>query len=395
MNNKKPVILIALVVITISVAMTLGCTENSGAGTVTTLTADAPKDANVPANQQNETEVNPAAENAAKSAYVILPEPVKLPGSITEDTAVMPEYDSETEENLLNDAKTEILRVFPKLSTSSLNNYHWGANLAGTFFVPVIVFEGVIVDTDEPDNVCKRVYYDPKKGRIVHWDYSTDAPIRDTSSGEIIRHEDVDIERDIIPIFKKMIGAEEYEKNKNNYFIYLADNGNMPLTTVAHIRETRNGVKSYMGNTQIYFSRATGEVVVYGDRFNDEEFFKKSVTLSPVPEISFEEAKAILEAKLDELYPDDPQNIEYSSEGECTNCLFWMDRTQFLNLKGDYNTSPNYIMSPIPLAWGILFKTEESRSYGDRDIWAAIDANSGEILSLYNSKIKIFGKNYD
>ncbi|WAI01397.1 hypothetical protein [Methanogenium organophilum] len=391
MTMRKLVISVILVGITLSAVLFSGCTENSGAGTVTTKAADAPKDANIEAIQQEGTAGNPAAESAAKSADVKLPEPVKLPGVVSakEKNKAIPEYDSEKEKNLLNDAKTEILRVFPKLSTSSLNNYHWEAKRAGTFFVPIIVFEGVIVDTDEPDNVCKLVAYNAEKRRIVWWYYTPDSPIRDKSSGEIIRHEDVDIERDIIPILKRMIGDEEYEKNKNNYFIYLVDSGNMPLTTVAHIRETRNGVKSYMGKTQIYFNRATGEILAYGDEFNDEEFFKKSVTLSPVPEISLEEARAILEAKLDELYPDDPQKIEYNPEKEFTNCLFWLDSSPYMDIED------GYLLSPVPLAWGISFKTEESRSWGDRNVWAAIDANSGEILSLHNSKIKIFGKNYD
>ncbi|MDD4127955.1 MAG: hypothetical protein PHV39_09795, partial [Methanomicrobium sp.] len=209
---------------------------------------------------------------------------------------------------------------------------------------------------------------------------------------EIIRHEDIDVDTDIIPVFKQMIGDEKYEKNKENYFIYLFDSQNSPLTTVAHIVEGSGGAKSYMGEVQICINRASGKAVVYGDRLNSEEFFMKAFTLSPTPKITLDEAKSILEAKIDELYPGEPQKIEYAKGVSAENAggLFWLDSSSYMNIQGDY------LLSPVPLAWGILYITEETRGWGGSGrIWAAIDANNGEILSFYNERIEISGKSYD
>ncbi|WP_421907889.1 hypothetical protein [Methanolacinia petrolearia] len=102
-----------------------------------------------------------------------------------------------------------------------------------------------------------------------------------------------------------------------------------------------------MGYAQIYFNRVNEEAVVYGENFNDKEFFEKSVTLSSIPEISLDEAKSILEAKLDEVYSDNPQEVQYDPDEETTNCLLWLDASAYMDIED------GYLLSPIPLAWAI------------------------------------------
>lgn len=333
-----------------------------------------------------ETSGSQVTESVATAPGQKLSVPVKLPGPVTRDEVVIPNYDSETEEKYLNEARAEILRIFPESDSSSLNNYHWDSNRAGTCFLPVIIFEGVVPDKDQVDDKCE-ITYDPENKRIVHWGYDYDAPVRDTSGGEIIRHEDVDIEEDIIPVFRKMIGEEEYEKNQDNYFIHTVDSMNSPMTTIAQIYESRKGIRSYMGKAEIYLNRANGEIFVYGDDFNDKNYFNEAVKLSPVPGISLEEAKSILETKLDEVYPENPQEVQYK-QAENTNCLLWLDANAYMDIED------GYLLSPIPLAWGISYNTKGSRAESDHYSWAAIDANTGEILSIYDPRIDIHGKNY-
>ena len=380
-----------LVAATVSFIITSGCIGSLDKNVDMTLTPEA---TNNPSIQQEETTGVDETVNATKLSDEKLFEPVVLPGPgfASQRDEAIPKYDSETEEKMINKAKDEILRVFPKVDVSSLDKYHWDTELAGSFFVPVIVFEGVVTDVNEPRNICEVIAYDPEKERIVLWYYTPDSPVSILNTEEIIQHEDVDIERDIVPVFKKMIGNEKYEENKDKYFIYLIDYVNSPLTTCAVIYESCNDVKSDMGYTEIYLSRSNGEIITYGERFNNEKFFEESIELSPTPEISLEEAKKILEAKIEELYPDDPQEMKYcefykgtAAEGY-TNGLFWLDSVSFLD------TEDGYLLSPIPLAWRITFSTKESRNEGgpfDGAKSAYIDANSGEILYLRNSQIDI------
>ena len=389
-KNKKLFVLILLAALFLSATITAGCTWNPGKDPGPSPTAGAATN-----QQQEETPDNQVPESVTTAPGQKFSGPVKLPGSITESTAIRPKYDSETKEKIIDDAKSEILRVFPGADPSSLNRYFWDTKLAGSFFVPVITFADVIPDKKEPENILGEVAYDPGKGRIVTWYYTADSPGNNKNGDEIISHESVDIERDIVPVFRKMIGDEEYEKNRDNYFIYLVDSVNFPLTTCAEIYESYNGVKSDMGYAEINFNRANGEITAYVDVFNEKEFLNESTTSSPVPEISLEEAKGILETKLDELYPDDPQEIEYceyyggaAAEG-LTNGLFWLDRSIYLDIEDDQ------LLSPIPLGWRITFSTKESRSLGgpfNGAHSAYIDAHTGEIVYLRNDRIDIIGK---
>ncbi|WP_157198963.1 hypothetical protein [Methanolacinia paynteri] len=387
MDNKKHFVLIMVIALLLSATIAAGCTGNSGNDPGQSPTAGATTN-----QQQEETPDNQVPESVTTAPGQKFSDPVKLPGSITESTAIRPKYDSETEEKIIDEAKSEILRVFPGADPSSLNRYGWDTKLAGSFFVPVITFVNVIPDTKEPENILGEVAYDPDKGRIVTWYYTYDSPINNKNGDEIISHESVDIERDIVPVFRKMIGDEEYGKNRDNYSIYLVDSVNFPLTTCAYIHESYNGVRSDMGYTQIYFNRANGEITTYGDVFNKKEFLNESTTSSPVPEISLEEAESILEAKINELYSDDPQEIEYceyhsgAAAVGLTNGLFWLDRSIYMDIEDDQ------LLSPISLGWRITFKTKESRSMGgplNGARYTYIDAHTGEIVYLRNDRIDI------
>ncbi|WP_421907892.1 hypothetical protein [Methanolacinia petrolearia] len=389
-KNKKLFVLILRVSLLLSAAIAAGCTGNSGKDLGPSPTAGAATN-----QQQEETDGSQVPESVTTVPGQKFSDPVKLPGSITEGTAIRPKYDPETEEKIIDDAKSEILRVFPGADPSSLNRYNWGTKLAGSFFVPVITFADVIPDTNEPENILREVAYDPDKGRIVNWYYTADSPVKNKNRDEIISHESVDMERDIVPVFREMIGDEEYGKNRDNYSIYQVNSVNFPLTTCAEIYESYNGVRSDMGYTEIQLNRVNGEITVYGDVFNKIGFLNESTTSSPVPGISLEEAKSILEAKINELYSDDPQEIEYceyydgAAAAGLTNGLFWLDRSIYLDIEDDQ------LSSPIPLGWRITFKTKESRTLGgplNGARYTYIDAHTGEIVYLRNDRIDIIGK---
>ena len=375
---------IAVIMLIVSSLLVSGCTGNNSPPVAAGPTATAPG----PTDQQPEQVTDNYLEAGEK-----LTEPVKIPGTWNgkEKYKAIPDYDPETEEKYLAEAKAEILRVFPETDVSTLNRYDWDAELAGSFYIPALVFSDVVVDKTEPENICG-IYYSPDKKRIVCWYYDADSPIMDTSRSEIILHEDVDMERDILPVFKNIIGDEEFERNRDNYSTYLLDSRNFYQKTVAYICEGGSGIKCYMGQTSILFNRVTGEVVAYRENFNEKEFYNQAIKLSPDPKISLDEAKSILEAKIDELYPDDPQNIKYpgGSSADLSGGLFWLDSGVYMDIEGDY------LLSPVPLAWGIIYVTKESQGWGGSgNIWAAVDANTGEILSIYNDRIKITGKTYD
>ena len=376
---------IAATMLIVSSLLISGCTGNNSPTAAAGPTATAAEQTD----QQPKQVIDNYLEAGEKLA-----EPVKVPGTWigTEISKAIPDYDDETEEKYLAEAKAEILRVFPETDTSTLNKYYWDAELAGSFYTPALVFKDVVVDKNERENICDQIYYSPDKKRVVWWYYDQDSPVMDTSGSEIIRQEDVDMERDILPVFKNIIGDEEFERNRDNYSTYLLDSRNSGKTTIAYICEGGSGVKCYMGQTSILFNRVTGEVVAYRENFNEKEFYNQAVKMSPDPKISLDEAKSILEAKIDELYPDDPQNIKYpgGSSADLSGGLFWLDSVVYMDIEGDY------LLSPIPLAWGIIYVTKESQGWGGSgNIWSAVDANTGEILSMYNDRIRISGKTYD
>ncbi|WP_048148252.1 hypothetical protein [Methanolacinia paynteri] len=389
MKNKNRsihyLLAIAVIMLIVSSLLVSGCTVNNSPAVA------AGPDTTVP--EQTDQQPEQVTDNYI-GAGERLAEPVKVPGTWigTDKSKAIPDYDDETKEKYLAEAKAEILRVFPETDVSTLNRYYWDAELAGSFFIPALVFSDVIVDKTEPENACDQIYYSPDKKRITWWYYDTNSPARGTSGSEIIRQEDVDMERDVLPVFKNIIGNEEFERNRDNYSTYLLDDGNIHQTTAAYICEGGSGVKCYMGNTRVSFSRTTGRVVAYRENFNEEEFYSQAVKLPTVPKISLEEAKSILEAKLDELYPDDPQNIQYPEGGsaDLSGGLFWLDSCVYMDIEDDY------LLSPVPLAWGIIYITKESQGWGGSgEIWAAVDANTGEIVSMYNDRIRISGKTYD
>jgi hypothetical protein len=123
------------------------------------------------------------------------------------------------------------------------------------------------------------------------------------------------------------------------------------------------------------------EVVIPNyDSETEEKYLNEAMLLSPVPWISLDETR------LDEVYPENPPEVQYK-QAENTNCLLWLDATYMALEDG-------YLLSPIPLAWGISYTTKGSRAEPDSYSWAPIDANTGEILSIYDPRIDIHGKNY-
>ncbi|MDD4127011.1 MAG: PepSY domain-containing protein [Methanomicrobium sp.] len=324
---------------------------------------------------------------------------VKLPGPV--EPPVDPvSYDERTKELLVNNAKNEILRVFPEVKESSLDNYKWDENNYGGYYASVIVFEDVIDESKKKERVAKNKWFteqvveiavDPETGSILEYIGFTDSS--GTPEG-IISYEKA--KEHAMNYFINVIGEEQYNKNKDKYFIYVMDNkiankNDMCSTISLFIHNSHNGVK-YMGDrVQITYDLAIDAVESYANFFRDPEFHAEITTLSPVPDVTLDEAKKILEAKLNENNPGKDLKIEYHENYEGAvlpsdyySSLYWMDSPYYMSI------SDGYVSEPLKLVWRFYFNTEHMRNNPNETVrQVCIDAHTGEIVYLKYAGISI------
>ncbi len=326
---------------------------------------------------------------------------VKWPGSTQPQTVAVP-YDDETKELLVNNAKTEILRVFPEVKESSLNNYRWGEDNYDGYFAPAIIFEDVSDESKTKERLAINKWFTEHIVRIavdpetVHIKYYKGSSGFSGTPKAIISYEEA--KEHAMDFFIDAIGEEYYSENKDKYSIYtmndkIAYHENTDSTITIFIHNSYNGVKYLNDKVQINYSLLIDSIEAYISNFNQyPDLLTEITTLSPVPDITLDEAKQILEAKLEEDNPGKDLKIEYHENYEGAvlpsdyySSLYWMDSPDYMSISDD-----GYVLEPLRLVWRFYFNTEDMRNNPDETVRPVyVDAHTGEIVYLKYGGISI------
>jgi hypothetical protein len=325
---------------------------------------------------------------------------VELPGSLT-SSALPVSYDEETKKVLVENAKKEILRVFPEVKESSLDNYRWDNEIYDIYYAPAIIFEDVIDESKTKERIAAnkwftenivRIAVDPETGRIRYYkgisgSSSTSKPI--ISVEEAKDH--------AVNLFINALGEEYYNEKKDDYSIYTMDHkiaypDDTDFEITVFIMNSYNGIKYLNDGAEIRYDTLTDSLSSYSNNFNQyPDLLAEITTLSPVPDITLDQAKKILEAKLNENDPGKDLEIEYHENYEGSvlpsgyyNSLYWMDSSNFMNI------SDGYVREPLRLVWRFYFNTGDMRDNPDETVRKVyIDAHTGEIVYLRYPGISI------
>lgn len=289
-----------------------------------------------------------------------------------------PDYDEQKKTELIEEAKDEILRVFPEVNRDSLEGV-W--NDETDFIIdpyPTIKF----------NNVTKSIRYiwiDPASNRIINYNskrYSTSMSGSNIVSFNTAVNKSLNFVREIL--------GDEFINRISDDLVLESMNVDSYLHTgnaMIHIYETCGGVKYERSYVSVSYNLRTDEIQAYGDNRANESLLEDLTTLSPEPDITLDMAKEIFESKLKEQYDLDEIGIEYVDKDRFYPSLYWLDRYSYV-----YSDNPG----PLKLIWEIPYTTEIQRSENgyDEDIDAPkeviIEAHTGEILLLtYNDELLI------
>ena len=301
-----------------------------------------------------------------------------------------PDYTDQEKSQMIEEAKNEILRIFPNVDESTLDGY-WKDHEG----YPKIVFNNVD-DTSEEymetqkirwkgleqnirDNIAT-IKVDPESGDIVFYcGEAMPSPLEEETRTVSLEG----AENKAVEFVKNVKGDGFYEEKENDFYIYkLNSDSNMGdgLALIV-LFNTYEGVQYLNDKIHIRYDLILDVVSTYYDELKNPELMKSLTTLSPVPDISEEEAKDILKAKLKESYPDEDLDIQYTVWNGHENSLNWYDEEELV-----YADQPE----PIRLIWYVTFSDAKMRAKDSRLATPAIiDAHTGEIVSLNFRDISI------
>lgn len=299
-----------------------------------------------------------------------------------------PEHNEQTKQKCIEEAKDEILRLFPDVDRTTLNG-NWiehsrinDNNNMEEIGRPHINFENVEYTSGESRSFAIEV--DPELMRVVYY-----SPYSGQYNPAVISYREAKAKA--IDFIKKAQGEDSivddpdaYMIDKNSYLI-----SGRPIVQVEYWKK-EGGVIYPRNYVYVEYDMSRDRVERYFDYLPIPELLSGLTTLSPEPDITLDEAIQMFEDKLAERYELDDLAIEYSEIEP--DYLIWLDSDKIV-----YADDPN----PIPLVWSIGCSNEESRQEfletGVRPICGSIqiDAHTGEIYSLiYDQKIIIESK-YD
>ncbi|ADN35627.1 hypothetical protein Mpet_0856 [Methanolacinia petrolearia DSM 11571] len=303
------------------------------------------------------------------------------------------DHTDQEKSELIEEAKDEILRIFPNVDESTLDGYWKDHELTDTGY-PKIVFNNVDDTSDEfteaqkirsggleqniRDNIVT-IKVDPESRDIVLYIGEMPSPLEEETRKIPLEG----AEKKAVEFVKNVKGDDFHEEKEDDFYIYDIDtdpNTGSGLAIIV-LFNTYKGVQ-YL-NDQIYvrYDRVLDTVSTYSDELKNPELMKSLTTLSPIPDISEEEAKEILEAKLEKSYPDEDLDIQYIVWNGHENYLNWYDEEELV-----YADQPE----PIRLIWYVTFSDEKMRAKDSRLATPAIiDAHTGEILLLNFRDINI------
>ena len=303
------------------------------------------------------------------------------------------EYNDQTRQELIEEAKDEIMRLFPNVDRSTLNGQwqeHRYTYPSIAYGYPIIIFENVDATSDnymalqemmsngDSSRIQRnlvRIGYDPKSEKVLYfkpYGYSTPpASAERLITSEMAKEKSLDL-------IKKVKGEDFANNEMDGYSIRFSDleaEDDQGETILRLYGNSYENVQYLGGALDVEYDLVLDEVIGYNDETYNRELLAALTTLSPDPEItSLEEAKGIFEAKVAERYPGEV-NIDYrTDEGSNINALVW-DNMQ----KNIYSDDPE----PFKLVWYLVFNSGTYRRE------AVIDAHTGEITYLRYKDINI------
>lgn len=317
-------------------------------------------------------EQNPAVTYSSEDSIIKVPWP--------QEENPVPPYSEDEKEALVEEAKQEIIRLFPDLDENTLDNVSWGRLYYSGYIVPAIVFSDVLdlskveerraifkyYDQNDPRTVI--VIYDPERKTIGR--YGPEGWAGDDDDEAIISIDEA--EEHTLEFYKKMIGEEYYEEHKDEFYIARRDYDD-DLFFDLDICTTYEGVVYFEDHSSINYDMRLDTVNYYFDTRRDPEALYNVTTLSPTPDITIDEAKEILEERLKENNGGSEVDIEYCQRYQYYNYpnLQWYDNTVYMDIED------GYVTSPLKLIWELPYTTPNGRMH-----YGIIDAHTGEIIDI-------------
>lgn len=287
-----------------------------------------------------------------------------------------PDYDDRAKSEIVEEAKDEIMRVFPDIDRSTLNGNWVGReryNDAGTKQIgsPYIEFEEVMYTSGESRNYKIRV--DPTRMKITY--YSPDTAYE---GQPVISYNEA--KQKAIEFIRKAQGENSIVDDPDaiSYFKNTFSSGGLPMAYVAYYK-TYNGVVYQENSVSVSYDMRKDKVERYFDYLTEPELLSGLTVLSPEPDITYEEAIQVLEETLSKKYNLEEEGLEYITLSNSDSYLSWWDNDNLV-----YAGDPE----PLPLVWDIgMTSTESRKEYEEERVDPTcgsfrIDAHTGEVTRL-------------
>ncbi|ADN36230.1 hypothetical protein Mpet_1471 [Methanolacinia petrolearia DSM 11571] len=359
-KQQKFIVILLVALCTILVVLTAGCTYNSP-------------------NQQESTQVTPTNAVTAETTQS------SQPGS-TQPTVswkdFYPDHTEQEKSQLIEEAKDEIMRVFPDIEESTLNG-EWIEHTRTTdnglkeIGSPYIRFENIKSTSDDRKHA---IFVDPESMEITYYTpYSANykEPVISLDEGKEKATE-----------FIKNVQGEDSIVYDPDAYMVVRDSYEIDERPVASVNyfKTSSGVIYQYDYVFAEYDMSHDRIERYSNGITSPDLLSGLTTLSAEPEISFDEAVKIVEDKIAERYDLDELELEYSKISSYDNYLFWWDDDDIV-----YADDPN----PIPLVWCVGYSDKKTREETDEEITYPrsggfrVDAHTGEIYTLTYSSYNI------
>ncbi|ADN36235.1 hypothetical protein Mpet_1476 [Methanolacinia petrolearia DSM 11571] len=301
-----------------------------------------------------------------------------------------PDHTDQEKSELIEDAKNEIMKIFPDIYKSTLNG-EWVEHTRITddgleeIGRPYINFADIKSQTDD------RSYYikvDPESMEVIYY-----SPGGTSNAEEPVISFDEATQR-AIDFIREVQGDDSiaddpdtYMNTANCYETEALDDEDDYARPVAVVDfyKTYNGVP-YMSEYVLAEYEMNKEVIErYSDNTANSALLSGLTILPAEPDITFDEAVEMLENNISEEYDLDEIDLEYSEVGSSGSYLKWWDNVNIV-----YADDPDL----IPLVWQIGISDKDSREYYQENGFGLqcgsflVDAHTGEIYTIVYGDIK-------
>lgn len=293
-----------------------------------------------------------------------------------------PDYSEQEKTELMDKAKDYVMQVLPDVDRSSLNGYwqDWRDKGYGTpnYGPPTIVFKKVDDTSSKYEENYRKsnivtIEVDPVTMEIIAYAPTGYSPPHGFMNMNKLSL-DEGIERGL-QFIESIKGEGFFEDNSDTLIIDKTDryddyeSGLVPVS----IQGSYKNIPYFYDGIYILYDVYSDKVDYYGDDYADREFIQALTTLSPVPDISLDEAKQIFVDKVKERYPGDDLQISFDvTYMKYEDSLVWLDDPVDV-----YEDNPE----PVPLMWHLTFNDKYDRKNGpDNRRSAFVDAHTGEVI---------------